>query len=421
MITNHSRRSSRSSSGLHLVAAPLFATALLAGLVSGCDGDNPLCCNEADFQVGGTIEGDYDGEIKVALQAVADIGGIASASLDDLTTACRSIAEGLDVPVEQRDAENAKADKRERMQGMCALAAASIDDFKAKAGGSLSVQFEAPQCSANISAKASCQGSCSGEAKCDVKANPPQCSGSLEISCKGSCTAEANATVQCQGSCEGSCEGSCTAEGGVECAGKCEGTCKGEAEGGTGTGIKADGTCDGTCEGTCSVTPPGVTCTGSCNGKCDAACTAEAGGSVTCDGSCDGDFEPLKCEGGELSGGCEVDAKCEANCDASVKAKAECSPPSLAITVTGAADVQAAGKLKAVLEANLGLVASLQARFEGLLDITGTIVGNIDQDFLVDIKAACIPVVLAAVATAGEDVIITAEASASVMGKVVAN
>ena len=51
------------------------------------------------------------------------------------------------------------------------------------------------------------------------------------------------------------------------------------------------------------------------------------------DAGCDGDFEPLKCEGGELKGGCSVDAKCEANCDASVSATrsarscSDCSRP----------------------------------------------------------------------------------------------
>jgi len=408
-----------------LVAAPIFALAALAALAGGCDGvsddgfpTSALCCTEGDFQVGGTITGDYDGGLLVSLQAVADVSGIAAATIDDLTTACRSMAAGLDAPLADRDAAEAKGDKRERMQAYCTLAASAIGSFRAQAGGALELQLEGPKCSANVSAKATCQGSCSGSAKCDLKANPPRCEGgSLEISCKGGCTAEAGASVKCQGQCEGGCEGSCTAEGGVACSGKCDGMCKGTAEGGTGDGIQADGTCSGTCEGTCEVTAPGATCEGSCNGSCTASCKAEAGASVTCDGTCDGEFEPLKCEGGKLEGGCEVDAKCEASCDASVEAKAECTPPRVSVGFSGSADAQAAGKLKAVLEANLGLVATLEARLTGLGEATIALSANVDADSLVDIKLACIPVVIAAVFTAADDVVVSTEATATIFAE----
>lgn len=401
--------------------ALLLAVAAMAALVTpGCGEDNPLCCNEGDFQVGGTITGDYDAEVKVALQAVADIGGIASASVNDLETACRSIAEQLDAPADQRKAADAVEDKTERMNQWCALAVSAIGTFKGSA--TISAEFAPPQCNASISAKADCQASCSGSAECDIQANPPTCEGGkLEVSCKGSCTAEAGASVKCQGTCEGSCEGSCTAQGGVECKGKCEGTCKGSAEGGTGQGIQADGTCDGTCEGTCEVTAPGVTCEGSCNGSCSASCTAEAGASVTCDGSCDGEFEPLKCEGGELKGGCQVEASCDANCDASVKAKAECTPPEVRIVVEGAASANVEAKLKAVLEANLGVIAALEARFTALGDALVAVSGNVDAEFLADIKVACVPVILAALEGAVSDVGATVQASASIMGSVSSN
>jgi hypothetical protein len=381
--------------------APAFLVAFVgvaAVAAPGCDGeDNPLCCNEGDFQVGGTIEG--TGEIQVALQAVADVSGIAAASVDDLTTACRAIATDLEAPEEERKAANATADKRDRMKAWCALAVSAIGSFKAKAGGSLELVIVEPKCSANVSAKASCQGGCSGSAECDVKVNPPVCEGGkLEIACKGSCTGSAGASVSCTGNCTGSCEGKCTADaGGVECAGKCEGTCKGAAEGGTGEGIQADGTCSGTCEGTCEVTAPSATCSGTCEGSCSASCEATADVAVKCDGACSGEFEPIKCEGGELKGGCQVEAKCEANCDASV---------------------QAAGKLKAVLEANLGLVAALEARIGGLLEVSGTLVANIDEDFLVDIKVACIPVVIGALEGAFSDIRATVEGSVSVIGSV---
>lgn len=401
------------SSKMRLTTTGLSMLGLLGVAVAapGCSEDNPLCCNEGDFQVGGTIE--LEGTSGVALQAVADFSAIASASVDDLTTACRGIAEGLDASPEDRAAAEAIEDKRERMNAYCNLAVDQIGVFTAMV--SVSVDFQPPQCSASVSAKANCQAKCSGSASCDIKANPPTCEGGrLEVACSGSCTAEAGATLNCTGSCTGNCSGKCTADaGGVECAGKCEGTCSAGGMAG-GTGIQADGTCEGICEGTCEVTAPNVQCSGTCEGSCDASCEATANASVTCDGSCDADFEPLRCEGGTLEGGCEVEASCEANCDASVSAKAECTPPQLTVNVTGDANI--GGKLKAVLEANLGAVASLRGRLEGMAALSGTFVGNINADLLADIKVACIPVVIQAVGEAGQDVTAAFSATGSVAG-----
>jgi hypothetical protein len=400
------------------VTTPLTLAGLLGVAIAapGCGEDNPLCCNEGDFQVGGSIS--LEGSAGVTMQAVADFAAIASASIDDLTAACRTISEDLDATAEERAAAEANTDKRARMDAYCDLAVTAIGTFKAQAGGSISIDFQPPVCEASISAKADCQGSCSVDAECDIKATPPTCEGGkLEVSCSGGCTAEAGASVSCEGSCTGSCEGSCTADaGGVECAGKCEGTCTASAMGGS--GIQADGSCEGSCEGTCEVTAPSASCSGTCEGSCDATWQGSATASVKCDGSCDADFEPLKCSGGELSGGCEVEAKCDASCDASVSAKAECKPPSIAIVITGSADFEAAGKLKLVLEANLGLVAALGARLEGMFALAGTFVGSVDADVLAEIKLACIPVVISAAVEAVEDVTVSVQATASVMGSI---
>jgi hypothetical protein len=135
---------------------------------------------------------------------------------------------------------------------------------------------------------------------------------------------------------------------------------------------------------------------------------------VKCDGDCKAEFEPLRCTGGKLEGGCTVDAKCDANCDASVSAKAECTPPEVNVTLSGETDVDAGLKLRAVLSANLGLVYAFQARLAGMAQLTATIGGN--ADVLVDIKAACIPVVAAAAVDAATNV----EASVSATGNLVA-
>jgi hypothetical protein len=349
---------------------------------------------------------------------VADFAAIASASVDDLTAACRTIAEDLDADKAERDAAEQTPDKRARMEAYCNLAVSAIGTFKAQAGGTLTVNFQPPVCEASISAKADCQASCSGSASCDIQANPPTCEGGkLEVSCKGGCTAMGSASVSCEGSCTGSCEGECVADaGGVECDGACEGTCTAGGMAG-GTGIQADGTCQGMCDGTCKATAPSASCNGTCKGSCSATCQGSADVAVKCDGACDADYEPLKCTGGELKGGCEVEAKCEGNCDASVKAKAECKPPSIEVAFSGAADVEAAGKLKLVLEANLGLVAALEARLDGMFQIAGTFAGNINANVLAEVKVACIPVIVSAVGEAASDV----EASFTATGNIIAS
>lgn len=397
--------------------AVMMAAVVIPVTLQGCSSDSPLCCTE--FKAGATIDAKIGGnaQAQVAVQAVADFSGIASAAIDDLTTACRSISQDLDADKAKQQAAEATADKTARMEAWCSLAVSAIGAVKAQAGGTFKLTAKPPACQASVSAKANCQAKCSGSAQCDIKANPPKCTGGkLEVSCKGGCTAEAGAKVACEGSCEANCEGSCTAQGGVQCQGKCDGTCKGSANGGTGTGIKADGTCDGTCEGTCEVTAPGVKCNGSCKGSCTGSCKAEAGASVKCDGKCDGDFEPLKCEGGKLEGGCKVEAKCDANCDASVSAKAECTPPEITFEISGSANVQAVGKLRATLEANFGVVLAFKSRLEGMAKLTATITGNADA--VGSIKAACIPQVAAAAAAAAVDVGKAASATASLAGSV---
>ena len=198
----------------------------------------------------------------------------------------------------------------------------------------------------------------------------------------------------------------------VNCQGKCDGTCTGS--GGGNNGIQADGSCKGECEGTCtaSAEAPAVSCSGSCEGECSASCTGTAEASVKCDGECVADYEPLQCKGGSLKGGCKVEAKCDANCDASVSAKANCTPPAVTVEFAGAANVQAAGKLRATLEANFGVIAAFRARLDGMIKASASFSGNISA--VTDIKALCIPAVVAAVGTGVSD----ATAALSATGKI---
>ena len=70
----------------------------------------------------------------------------------------------------------------------------------------------------------------------------------------------------------------------------------------------------------------------------------------------------------------------------------------MTITFAGATDIQAVGRLKATLEANLGVVLAFKARLEGMATVVGTISANVDA--VADIKAACIPAMVAAIGTA---------------------
>ncbi len=108
--------------------------------------------------------------------------------------------------------------------------------------------------------------------------------------------------------------------------------------------------------------------------------------------------------------------KCDANCDASVSAKAQCTPPSVTVAFAGSANVEAAGRLRATLEANLGVILAFRSRLEGMVAATGSFSANITA--VTDIKAACIPPVVAAVGSALSDVKAAATATASVAGSV---
>jgi hypothetical protein len=405
-----------------LVAATLVALPILSnGCSSVAAAQGAVCCTE--FKPGAAVDVKIGGsaQAQVAVQAIADFTGVVDAAVGDITTACRGLATDLGAAPADLDKAEATTDPdpsaaaQAKMQAYCSLAVTTITTIKGQAGGQISINVTPPMCSASLSAKANCEASCQGGVKCDFKAHPPVCTGgSLSVACKGECDAKAGATLNCTGTCTGGCTGSCTAMGGVDCAGKCDGTCTASAKGGS--GIQADGSCKGSCSGTCQVTLPGAMCTGSCSGKCDAKCTGTAMASVTCDGDCKADFEPLKCSGGKLEGGCNADVKCSGNCDASVQAKAECTPPAINVTISGAADFTAAGKIQAAFEANLPLVYAFQARLKALADLTGTITGNADA--VVDIKAACIPIVVASAIAAGTSLTATVTVTGNLVGAV---
>ena len=102
--------------------------------------------------------------------------------------------------------------------------------------------------------------------------------------------------------------------------------------------------------------------------------------------------------------------------DASVTAKAECSPPEISVGFRGAADVQTAGALEATLEANLGVTLGFKARLQTMAQSTGTISGS--PSAISTLKPACIPQVVAAGAAAVADVGACLTAVGSISGSV---
>lgn len=396
-----------------LYGAALMAAIVIPALTQGCSSSsnpsNPLCCSQTDYSPGATVGVSGSVQAVVAVQAIGDFSAIAAAAVDDLTTACRNIATDLDGTPSNNSATTrasieAVTSKRDRMSQYCSLAKDAIT--ASAASGTLTVVAVAPKCEASVSASASCNAKCKVDASCDVNVTPPKCTGGdLQISCSGSCNVTAEKpSITCEGSCQAACTGSCTVNtGSVECAGKCEGTCAAGGAAG-GSGIQADGTCKGMCTGTCEVVAPSATCSGSCKGSCSGSCKATGGVSAKCDGSCDVKGTPISCTGGKLEGGCMADAQCDANCNASVQAKAECTPPSITVKFTGL------GNLQATLEANLPRILAFKSRLSGMGSLGVTITGNATA--IADIKAACIPVVLASAVDGVSDV--TASASATV-------
>lgn len=193
-----------------------------------------------------------------------------------------------------------------------------IDAVRGSGNVTISVAAAPPRCEISMEAYAECA------AGCDVNVEP----GDVQMECSGG---------EVVGTCSAECQGSCAVEVEGQCTGACEGTCGGGCT----------GTCDGTCEGTCSSTNADGSCNGTCDGTCHGTCSAG------CEGGCEGNcwVEGQASCSGECRGGCSVeyteprcdtqvrpaniDADCEASCDASLGAQATCEPGRAEVTITG--------------------------------------------------------------------------------------
>ncbi len=411
-----------------LFGAALATLVVLPMILAGCEGDgfNPvadLCCTE--FKVGADLTGVDFGvdatiapQFEVLAQAASDFSATAAGMLDDVTNACRSIAQDLDADAAAQDAAEREPGQEARVRAWCRLAVASLQASGA-AAGTLEIEPPSFSCEASVDAKASCQAKCSGGAACDLKVNPPVCKGgTLIVECNGRCTANVEApSFQCKGACDVTVRGTCTAQGGVDCAGRCDGNCKGNTDSG--------GNCRGVCEGTCSAVAPEARCDGAFDGECKGTCTASPGkAKVECSGKCDVEATPLECKGGTLEGGCKVDAKCDANCDASVEANASCDVRPFAIRAKGTTDAKIDAAIL-TLRTNLPkLLLAVKARGEAMGRVAGTFLGKSTVDLVADpgklgVKGAACGVAIVSVVGAGASNARTSiEAGASVTAQI---
>jgi hypothetical protein len=307
------------------------------GTMISCDAAEELCgpCGEV-LHGDATISGDarLDGFFK----AVGTLGNATASIEGDFKAQVAELAAVFAVDVEGLSLEDMVAEVKAEIEA----------EISANVDGSLSVKYEPPKCSANVSVAVDAQASCEAKAGCDVDVEctggevsvvcEGQCSGGCDATCSGSCSMEAS------GTCEGTCNGSCTMEAGGGCEGTCNGSCDGECSLQDNEG-NCKGECSGTCTGSCEPPSAGMECEGECHGECKVEVEAECEGScegscdAECSGGCEGTATPPSCS---AEGSCEASADCQASASAEASASLECTPPSLEIDF----------KLDASLDAN---------------------------------------------------------------------
>jgi hypothetical protein len=360
------------------------------------------------------LDAQLEGKVKAGLAAAASFEELAAKIEGQVTAACGKLA--MDLGATEADLQPKEQGPGKKAEAACQAATKLIGEMKAKASGQLSVEAKPPRCTASMSAMADCAASCDANVQpgsAEVKCEGGDLSGQCDAECNGTCTVEAGA--ECKGSCSGECSGSCDASFSGKCDGKCEGTCDGK---------NTQGKCAGTCEGKCTANASG-SCGGKCEGTCSASCDMEAKGSCsgTCTGECSVEMKAPSCTG-EVKPP-EMSAECKANCDAQVSGEVECTKPQVIVSISGAADMEAATKLQAALRANLPALiqvtvgmkdtlarvsSSVQASVEGLQAV---VQGGGDAALKV---GGCVAAALEAQVQASMSVNVSVQASASVSG-----
>ena len=399
--------------GAALLILPLPLLTDCAAFPGGGDcPDDPEAAMKAEFG----LKGKAEGQVKAALAAGAAFKKLALEIEADVAGACGQLAK--DLGASDEDIEPTEEGPGKKAEAACQAAVKMIGEVKAKAAGDIQVKVIPPKCSASMNAMANCAAECDAEVEpgsAEVKCEGGEISGTCDGQCQGSCTVEAGAA--CEGSCSASCEGTC--EG--KFSGKCEGTCEGTCNGSSSSGGKCEGTCDGTCQGEAEGNCAG-TCKGSCSAKCEMEAKAECSGS--CSGGCSVEMKEPKCSG-EVKPP-KMSAECEASCDAQVSGELDCVPAQVRVAINGAADAEAATKLKAAFKANLPALLKVTLSLKGKLDkmtasIKTTLEGAkaaLSGGGTAVIKAGgCIAASIKAQAEASASVSVSVKASASASGE----
>jgi hypothetical protein len=307
-----------------------------AGNLPGVGGNCPdmakvEAIDSFDFEKEFKLKADVALKIKSGAAAAVEMQELSAKIDSDLKTSCGNLAHDLGATGDYKDGQEA-----------CKAADKAIGDVKAKLGANLKIALDMtePHCGVQIDAYADCAGHCDATVtpgKADIKCEPGKLQGTCSGQCSGECEASASAV------CSGECSGSCDAEIKGSCSGTCAGKCDGKA-----MPASANGQCAGTCDGKCSGNVK-AECKGKCGGGCKMKAGAECKG--TCTGSCSVEMQAPKCTG-EVEPP-KMTAECKAKCDAKLSAKAECTPPHLAIKITGSADAATTAKFQQALEKDL--------------------------------------------------------------------
>jgi len=349
---------------------------------SSCD-ENPLaavCCT--DYKPGtnmldvdwGISDAQENARFAVAIQAIGDFSGAATAMVTDLGTMCRNMAVELGEDPKAVDTN----DPGQYTTEWCQKAVDQIATFK----GNITITYQEPQCSFSAEVQAGCEGHCDVSGSCDP--------GTVDVRCTGG-----ELTVKCEGSCSGHCDGSANVA--VNCEGACSGSCEGQCDGTASSGSCA-GTCSGKCRGSCEITGGAMLdCDGECRGSCMGTATAP---------KCTGELDPPSCD---------LDADCEASCKASASAKAECTPP--AVEIEG--DASFAAQIAVLKKYLPGIITIGEARADILLTNAQAMVsvsGNLSAALSGDGKAVfCIIPAAASIADAVDNINVSLTASGAVV------
>lgn len=422
---------------------PVLVVALAAPTVMSCSSAKDLAeaaqgCDE--FKAGAKFDAslNVDANVRVFMQASADLSQVAGNMKAAVKTACANMATDLGAD----DTWTAKGDSDDAVTEACSAASAKINAIMqagAQANVTFALSISGGQCTVDAQAQANCEASCQVDASCkepdiSVRCDPGELSGQCSGTCNANATCEGSASVEadCQGSCSATCTGTCSGECNGTVTGGCSGTCEGKCDGqATPDGGQAN--CAGTCEGRCTQPAAGATCSGkcsaSCTGKCSGECKLDAnaniscGANVNCKGGCSVAYTAPSCEGELKPPTCQGDANCQGSCSGSASVNAHCTPPQVELVATGnvTTDID---KLIATVKTNLPALL-LAAETQGKLAISAA--GKVVAAGEAVVKGAgslggkaiaCATVAAKASVAASASVNVSVQASASASGSV---